>query len=367
MSVQDLWLLKDGTPSKRHGRGLRYRARAGGETRSFPTLRAANAWIKERAERPYAAGVTVDQLLERWKAGKAGLAQRSQEAARDAALVASVRWGSTPAHQILRQDVQEWVAGMTVEVRKKRPRDDRGRLVRGADGTVPPVEWVTRPASQSQRAKALQALSGALRIGVELGQIPTNVAADVSVPSTAGHDHHYLTTTALQRIAQSAGQYEPMIMLLGTAGTRIGETVALDVGDVVRSRGRIRVRRTTSKARRFREIPVMPPVLDMLDLDRDPHEPLFTSPTGGRVSVHNWRARVWQPIAPPGVRIHDLRHTAASLAIASGADVKMVQEMLGHKSAVMTLDLYGHLWNAGLDDVAARMAKMFQPVPVPSD
>ena len=41
------------------------------------------------------------------------------------------------------------------------------------------------------------------------------------------------------------------------------------------------------------------------------------------------------------VTTHDLRHTTASLAIAAGADVKMVQAMLGHKSAAMTLDLYG--------------------------
>jgi site-specific recombinase XerD len=43
------------------------------------------------------------------------------------------------------------------------------------------------------------------------------------------------------------------------------------------------------------------------------------------------------------------------MAIQSGADVKAVQRMLGHASASMTLDLYGHLWDAGLDDVAQRM------------
>ena len=56
-----------------------------------------------------------------------------------------------------------------------------------------------------------------------------------------------------------------------------------------------------------------------------------------------------------GLHVHDLRHTAASLAIASGADVKAVQRMLGHASAAMTLDVYAALWDKGLDDVAARM------------
>jgi integrase len=57
----------------------------------------------------------------------------------------------------------------------------------------------------------------------------------------------------------------------------------------------------------------------------------------------------------PGFHPHALRHTAASLAIASGADIKVVQQMLGHKSAVMTLDQYGHLFGDRLDVVADAM------------
>jgi site-specific recombinase XerD len=57
-------------------------------------------------------------------------------------------------------------------------------------------------------------------------------------------------------------------------------------------------------------------------------------------------------IALDGLHPHELRHTAASLAIASGADVKVVQQMLGHKSATMTLDLYGHPFGDRLDEVA---------------
>jgi hypothetical protein len=52
---------------------------------------------------------------------------------------------------------------------------------------------------------------------------------------------------------------------------------------------------------------------------------------------------------------HELRHTAASLAIASGADIKVVQQMLGHKSATMTLNQYGHLFGDRLDVVADAM------------
>jgi len=48
------------------------------------------------------------------------------------------------------------------------------------------------------------------------------------------------------------------------------------------------------------------------------------------------------------VRVHDLRHTAASLWLAAGADPKVVQRVLGHATASMTMDLYGHLVDANL-------------------
>ncbi|BFM31926.1 hypothetical protein KPHES18084_01680 [Corynebacterium ulcerans] len=52
---------------------------------------------------------------------------------------------------------------------------------------------------------------------------------------------------------------------------------------------------------------------------------------------------------------YELRHTAASIAIAAGADVKTVQLMLGHSSAAMTLDIYAHLWEEGLDAIPSAM------------
>jgi integrase len=57
-------------------------------------------------------------------------------------------------------------------------------------------------------------------------------------------------------------------------------------------------------------------------------------------------------IGVPGLHPYELRHTAASLAIASGANVKVMQRMLSHKSATMTHDQYGHLFGDQLDTVA---------------
>ena len=61
---------------------------------------------------------------------------------------------------------------------------------------------------------------------------------------------------------------------------------------------------------------------------------------------------------------HDLRHTAASLAIASGANVKAVQRMLGHASAAMTLDVYAGLFADDLDAVADAL-DLLVPQPAP--
>jgi integrase len=57
----------------------------------------------------------------------------------------------------------------------------------------------------------------------------------------------------------------------------------------------------------------------------------------------------------PRVTPHDLRHTAASLAVSTGAHVKSVQRMLGHASAAMTLDVYADLFEDDLDSVAEAL------------
>ncbi len=65
-----------------------------------------------------------------------------------------------------------------------------------------------------------------------------------------------------------------------------------------------------------------------------------------------------------GLTPHELRHTAASLAVSAGANVKAVQRMLGHASASMTLDVYSGLFDDDLDGVAERLdaARAVPPV-----
>jgi hypothetical protein len=68
-----------------------------------------------------------------------------------------------------------------------------------------------------------------------------------------------------------------------------------------------------------------------------------------------WFDAAARAIGEPGFTPHELRHTAASLAIKAGANVKAVQRMLGHASAAMTLDRYADLFDDDLDDVADRL------------
>lgn len=88
---------------------------------------------------------------------------------------------------------------------------------------------------------------------------------------------------------------------------------------------------------------------------------LYGIPHGGRLREqsaknHGWYARALRDSGVPTLTCHDLRHTAASIAISSGANVKAVQRMLGHKNAAMTLDTYADLFDTDLDDVATSIS-----------
>ncbi len=86
---------------------------------------------------------------------------------------------------------------------------------------------------------------------------------------------------------------------------------------------------------------------------------IFAAPKGGPIRLNNWRRRVFDPACRAaglvGFTPHDLRHTAASLAVGAGANVKAVQQMLGHASAAMTLDIYAGLFPDDLDAVGRTL------------
>ena len=375
MAVEDRWRLADGeTPSARDGIGMRYRVRwyehGVRRARSFAGRRAAERWwhqvnVDREQPSPTVSAVTVAELTELWLATKDGLSDKGWEACEIASRHVDAVWGPRLASDVRPSEVAVWAAGL-------------GH-------------------STSWRRKVLQCLHGALQLAVDDGDLTENPAAGVTVGPEQAREGRALTSAELAALATAAGphprddhdylqvkrrpegappkrigrygrqvigteQDTVIIWLLGTTGIRIGEAAALDVGDVTRARRRLRVRR--SKNGEARDVPIATSVLAMLDLDRPPGAPLLVGPRGSRINIDNWRVRTFRPAAERAglgdLHPHDLRHTAVSLAIAAGADVKVVQRMVGHKTAKMTLDRYGHLWDGALDLVAERLDAVVQ-------
>ena len=163
------------------------------------------------------------------------------------------------------------------------------------------------------------------------------------------------------------------IRVLAYTGLRFGELAALRVRDVDLSKSRIHVRESvtevrghavfgTPKTHATRHVSVPRFLMTQVEVqmaERPAEAFLFPAPEQGVLRLRNWRRQVFNPAVETaglqGVTPHDLRHTAASLAIAAGANVKAVQRMLGHASAAMTLDVYSGLFEDDLDHVAERL------------
>ena len=137
---------------------------------------------------------------------------------------------------------------------------------------------------------------------------------------------------------------------IASAELRFGEAAGLQRGDLHLLGRRIRIERAVSevgghlvlgppKTHQARTIAIPPSVAEALGvyLTGVGGNLVFPNQVGSHLSVTNWKRRVFDPAAtraglmPPPLRDHDLRHTAASFAIASGATVKAVQHQLGHR------------------------------------
>jgi len=158
---------------------------------------------------------------------------------------------------------------------------------------------------------------------------------------------------------------------------------ALRVEDIDFARGRLHISRNavevhgeihvgTPKSHTARVVPVPRFVLDELSRSvagRRRDALVFPGPAGTYMrrtrasdGSKSWFKTALREAGLPLMTLHDLRHTAASLAVQSGANVKTIQRMLGHTSAAMTLDVYSDLFDDDLDavsnalDQAARAA-----------
>jgi integrase len=172
----------------------------------------------------------------------------------------------------------------------------------------------------------------------------------------------------------AAGSYGLIVQLLAYTGIRWGELAGLRVRHIDLERSRLSIEENavltggkvivgTPKTHKRRSVPfpkLLEPALRAQLAGKGEEDLAFSSTLGTYIKTptahaNSWFDRAIQISGLPEMTIHDLRHTAASLAISAGANVKAVQRMLGHASAAMTLDTYADLFDDDMEDVAVRM------------
>jgi len=235
------------------------------------------------------------------------------------------------------------------------------------------AELVASELAPSTVRYAYRVFSLVLNDAVRSGRLVRNPAAGVPLPRITRKAPVFLDHGQVAELAEACDPHGLLVRFLAYTGLRWGEATALRVGRVHLERRRVTVAsafvaihgelvESTPKSHRHREVPLPRFLADELGRHiegRGARELVFTTKAGAPLRSSNFRRRYWLDATKAcdlvGLRVHDLRHTAASLAVMSGANPKVVQQMLGHASAAMTLDVYAGLFSPDLDDVAERL------------
>ena len=340
---------------------VRYRKPDKSQTdkRGFTTKRDAELFLASvtisKAKGEYADPAegrrTITMLAQQWETERLTPLKPSSRQTMETAWRVHVqpRWGGRGVATITQFEIAEWVAQLSET--KSAP-------------TVRRIMFV---------------LSGILTIAVREHAIPRNPAAGVTLPTKRRKPPRYLTHAQVATLAASTTDptEQLIIELLAYTGLRWGEAAALRVRHLNMLRKRINVEDNavlvngayvigTPKSGHPRIVP-MPSHLEHQILTatagKGPDGFLFgdgAAPIPYPHAASGWftravkTARAVDQTIPP-ITPHDLRHTAASLAVSSGANVKAVQRMLGHASAAMTLDVYADLFDDDLEHVAEAM------------
>ncbi|CAN5449871.1 site-specific integrase [soil metagenome] len=339
---------------------VRYRKPDNSQTdkRGFKTKKEAELFLAEvelgKASGTYIdptqARITVGSFGDAWMLSRAGLKPSSIAVMESSwRLHVRPRWGSVQLGRVRRSDVEAWIID----------------LLRPAVG---------RPLSPSSIHRCHGLLSGILEAAVRDRRLPSNPAKGISLPTRELREHRYLSHEKVFELAAAAGTHRTLVMTLAYTGLRWGEATGLRVKDVDFTKNRFWVRQNavfvkgfvvvgTPKTHQQRMVPFPSFLREGIDaavLGKGEDELVFP----GRFGEHlitptkqdgSWYERALRIAELPPMTIHDLRHTAASLAVSAGANVKAIQKMLGHKSAAMTLDVYADLFDNDLSAVAQRL------------
>lgn len=359
-NIQDRWYDRVGdrkVRSARYRKGLRWlaewRSPDGHKHRkAFPSKDAAQAFIEDQeADKRrglYIAPnkVTMAELWPRWQTMKSALAKTTREGY-DAAWSRYVepRWGDVPLGLIDRASVMEWLPTLRTRSNRK--------------------------LSASWSRKVAITMRGLLDMAVDGKLIPSNPLQRLgkALPEQLPSERRYLSVAEVDTLITAMEDHALPVQVLIMTGIRRGEMAGLQVRDLDVSRGRLRIARDVdadgeidqTKTRRHRDVPVADELLtDLRAATKGKGRTATLLPAPGG---EPWRRDTWRPIWEKaraaaglnGLDTHELRHTAVSLAIHSGANVKTVQRMVGHTSASITLDVYGHMWDDELDSLPGRM------------
>lgn len=247
--------------------------------------------------------------------------------------------------------------------------------------------WVARLSARGLSGSTVRQTHRVLHMilssAVRDGRLSRNVAAGLSLPRVRQAEKRFLDHGQVVALAEAAGEYGVVVRTLAYCGLRFGELAALRVSSLDLLRRRLTVRESASevngqmvfgtpKSHLVRSVPLPRSLVEdlaALCIGKSADDLLFTAPGGGVLWLRNFRRRVFDPAARSaglaGLTPHELRHTAASLAVSAGSNVKAVQRMLGHASAAMTLDVYSGLFDDDLDAVAERMDEAAAKAVVP--
>ena len=191
---------------------------------------------------------------------------------------------------------------------------------------------------------------------------------------------HFLDAEQVEALAEAINpRYATLVRFTAYSGLRPSELTALRVGRLDLLHGSARVVEAAPeidgrlhwggvKTHEARTVRLPRSISEELAafLAAHPREPevlVFSAPLGGPPRPHTWVKSFFKPAVraaglPEALRLYDLRHTCASLLIVQGASVKAVQAQLGHATASITLDTYGHLFPSELEALADRLEQV---------
>lgn len=343
--LYEVWYRKpDG--KRGHQRGFKLKREAEAYLASVEVSKLKGAYVN-RAD----AKVTVRDLgvdwLERHKAKVTASSHHSVESSWRVHV--EPKWGGYAVGAVVRRDVESWLLHL----------------------------GQTR--SHTTVARARDLLAGIFDDAVEDNRITKNPARGLTIKKKPIPDEVFLSHEQVENLAVSS-RYTGLVRFLAYTGLRWGEATALRVRSVDAARRRVNIREAVAEVNgahvlggvksHERRTVAYPDFLDeairAACAGKGPDDRLWNAEDGTFLrpgnSVSGWfqgavkrcmnADATFRRVTP-----HDLRHTAASLAISAGANVKVVQRMLGHKSAKVTLDTYAALFPDDLDNVTEALSR----------